>query len=64
MNSLVSETRILSAETTVCNQQEDIEKLVQEIEIKDAQLEELAINIEEMETKATELESLVQLLEV
>ena len=55
---------MLSAETTVCNQQEDIEKLVQEIEIKDAQLEELAFNIEEMETKATELESLVQLLEV
>merc|ERR1711899_99398 len=60
---LILETRMLSAETTVCNQREDIEKLVQEIEIKDAQLEELAINIEEMETKATELESLVQLLE-
>ena len=55
---------MVNAETTVCTQQEDIEKLVQEIETKDAELEELVINIEEMETKAAELEGLVQLLEV
>ena len=61
---MISETRMLNAETTVCNKQEDIEKLVHEIESKDVQLEELVISIEEMETKAIELEGLVQLLEV
>merc|ERR1719369_1137083 len=60
---LILEQRMLNAEETVCTQQEDIEKLVQEIETKDAELEELVINIEEMETKAAELEGLVQLLE-
>merc|ERR1719369_672163 len=60
---LILEQRMLNAEETVCNQQEDIEKLVHEIDTKDAELEELVINIEEMESKATELEGLVHLLE-
>ena len=55
---------MLTAEETVCNQEENMQKLMHELESKDAELEELVMNIEEMETRGAELEGLVQLLEV
>ena len=55
---------MLTAEETVCNQEENMQKLMTELESKDAELEELVMNIEEMETRGAELEGLVQLLEV
>jgi len=60
---LILEQRMLSAEETVCNQEENMQKLMHELESKDAELEELVINIEEMESRGAELEGLVQLLE-
>ena len=59
-----SEQRMLTAEETVCNQEANMQKLMHELESKDAELEELVMNIEEMETRGAELEGLVQLLEV
>ena len=55
---------MLSAEETVCNQEANMQKLMHELESKDAELEELVMNIEEMESRSAELEGLVQLLEV
>ena len=55
---------MLTAEETVCNQEANMQKLMHELESKDAELEELVMNIEEMETRGGELEGLVQLLEV
>ena len=55
---------MLTAEETVCNQEANMQKLMHELESKDAELEELVMNIEEMETRGAELEGLVQLLEV
>ena len=59
-----SEQRMLTAEETVCNQEANMQKLMHELESKDAELEELVMNIEEMESRGVELEGLVQLLEV
>ena len=59
-----SEQRMLTAEETVCNQEANMQKLMHELESKDAELEELVMNIEEMESRGAELEGLVQLLEV
>ena len=61
---VVLERRMLQAEENVCNLQEDVMKLLHEIERKDAIIEELGINVEDLETKNIDLEALVELLEV
>ena len=61
---VILEQRMLQAEENVCNLQEDVMKLLHEIERKDAITEELGINVEDLETKNIDLEALVELLEV
>ena len=60
---VILEQRMLSAEENVCNLQEDMVKLLHEIERKDAIIEELSLNVDELETKNIDLEALVELLE-
>lgn len=54
---------MVNAEEAVCMQQLDMDKLLHEIDRKDAEIEELAINIEDLETKTADLEALVELLQ-
>merc|ERR1712012_1083219 len=60
---VILEQRMLQAEENVCNLQEDMVKLLHEIERKDAIIEELSLNVDDLETKNIDLEALVELLE-
>ena len=60
---VILEQRMLQAEENVCNLQEDMVKLLHEIERKDAIIEELSLNVDELETRNIDLEALVELLE-